>query len=395
MPTQIDLARVRADTPAVARIVHFNNAGAALSPRPVTEAVLRHLAREQEIGGYEAAAEASGALADFYPAFAALLNCGADEIAYVENATRAWDMAFYAIPFQRGDRILTAEAEYASNFIALLQMQKRAGVEITVVPSAPTGEIDLEALERELRAGGVRLVALTHIPTQGGLVNPAAAVGALAKGYGALYLLDACQSVGQMPVDVAALGCDMLSGTGRKFLRGPRGTGFLYVKRQVLEMLDPPFLDLHAAQLQPAGGYAMQPDARRFENWESFVAGRIGLGVAVRYALDLGLDSIAERTFGLGASLRSGLEAVPGVTITDLGRERCGIVTFTRADEKPDVMKARFARQGINVSVSRARYAELDLGRRGLDAVVRASVHYYNSHDEIDRFIEAVRSPPA
>ncbi len=393
MPIQrspIDVARVRADTPSVTSLIHFNNAGASLSPEPVMRVLLDHLMMEQQIGGYEAARNAEHALADFYDAFAELLNAHPEEIAYVENATRAWDMAFYAIPFKAGDRILTAEAEYASNYIAFLQMQKRVGVEITVIPSNAHGEIDLDALERELRAGRVRLVALTHIPTQGGLVNPAAEVGRLAKQHGALYLLDACQSVGQMPVDVEAIGCDLLSGTGRKFLRGPRGTGFLYVRKSILDRLEPPFLDLHAAEVRPEGGYRMLPDARRFENWESYVAGRIALGAAARYALALGLDAIEARVVELADNLRRRLAADPRIAITDLGRRRSGIVTFTKADETPGAMMERLARARINVSVSRARYASLDLGKRGLDAVLRASVHYFNCEEEFDRFAEVL-----
>jgi selenocysteine lyase/cysteine desulfurase len=386
MNTSINVDKARADTPACADLIHFNNAGAALMPDGVFKAVQAHLDLERRIGGYEAAAAAQAELDDFYASFAELLGCGPDEIAYIENATRAWDMAFYAIPFRAGDRILTAEAEYASNFIAFLQMAQRRAVVIDVVPSDESGATDVAALERMVRAGGVKLIAITHVPTQGGLVNPAAEIGRIARANGILYLLDACQSVGQMPVDVGEIQCDILSGTGRKFLRAPRGTGFLYVRRAILDQLDPPFLDLHAAEIDDAGGYRLAPGAVRFENWESFVAGRLGLRTAVRYALQLGLPAIKARVFALGQELRTALELIPGVEVRDLGRQRCGIVTFTKADEAPDAIKARLAAGQINVSVSRARYATLDLGKRGLPAVVRASVHYYNTSEEIDRF---------
>jgi len=385
----IDLDRIRAETPGVADVAHFNNAGAALMPAPVLDAQIEHLKLEARIGGYEAAAAAKDRCEAVYGSVGRLIGAAPEEVALVENATVAWDMAFYAMKFAKGDRILTAEAEYAANYIAYLQVAKRVGAVVETIPSTSAGEVDTAALEAMIDER-VKLISITHIPTNGGLVNPAAAIGRIAKAHGITYLLDACQAVGQMPVDVEEIGCDMLSATGRKFLRGPRGTGFLYVRKPLLESLEPPMIDLFAAEWVAPDEYRLRPDARRFENWENNYAARLGLGAAVDYALDLGLDAIWERVRQLAAGLRQALGAMPGVVLRDIGAVQCGIVTFTKEGVAADRIKAALSEKGINVSVSRPSSTLLDATRRGLPPVVRASVHYYNDEAEIERLLQAV-----
>lgn len=355
-------------------------------PRPVINAVVGHWNLESRIGGYEAAALAERFIQRVYDAAAEMLGCTQEEIAVVENATRAWDMVFYAIPFQPGDRILTSTAEYASNFIAYLQVAKKTGALVEVIPNDEHGQLSIEAL-RNAMDERVRLISLTHVPTNGGLVNPAELVGEVARDAGTLYLLDACQSLGQMPLDVKQIGCHMLTSTGRKYVRGPRGTGLLFVDRQVLGELEPPFLDLHAAQWVSEDRFEIRPDARRFENWEAFVAGKIGLGVALDYALQWGLEPIRNRVVTLAHELRSRLQEIDGVGVHDLGSTKCGIVSFSVNGRDPADVQQTLAEHNINVSVSPVEYTRLDMEQRGLQCgLVRASVHYYNTVEEVDYF---------
>jgi selenocysteine lyase/cysteine desulfurase len=324
---------------------------------------------------------------------ASLVGGRPDEVALVESATRAWDMAFYALAatFAPGDVVLTSRSEYASNVLAALQVARRTGATVEVVPDDGDGAFSVDALRDRLATGPpVRLVALSWIPTQSGLVNPAAAVGAVTRAAGIPYLLDACQAVGQLPIDVDALGCDFLSATGRKYLRAPRGTAFLYVRRPWIERLEPPFVDVHAARWTANSTYTVRADARRFESWEHSVAARLGLGAAVDEARTLGADAIASRVVALGASLRAQLAEVPGVTLHDRGRELCGIVTFTVEGVDPFALAGSLRDGGINISVSTVDFARFDFEARGLVALDRASVHYYNTEDELTRFVDAV-----
>jgi len=385
----IDVLAVRADTPGCKHVLHFNNAGAALPPRAVTDAVLQYTAREALIGGYEAAEAAVGEMQSTYDALATLLGAGRHQIALIENATRAWDMAFYGIPLARGERILTCRSEYASNYLAYLQVRRHRGVRIGVIPDNEYGELDVAAAAR-LMDKDVKLIAITHVPTNGGLVNPVEAIGQLARSASCYYLLDACQSVGQMPIDVGAIGCDFLSSTGRKFLRGPRGTGFLYASDRALAEIEPPFIDGRAATWTAADTFELRSDARRFENWEFNWATRIALGVAARYASALGLAAIWRRVQALAERLRSQLARLPQVELHDQGRTRCAIVSFACRGIDPPAVKAALARARINVSVTDAEWTRIDMDGRGIPALVRASVHYYNTEEEVDELAATV-----
>lgn len=386
----LDIAALRADTPAVARLIHFNNAGASLMPRPVLDALTGHLTLEAEIGGYEAREREDAKLERFYDAAARMVGGERDEIAFIENATRAWDMVFYAFDWKAGDRLITSRADYDSNMIAYLQVARKYGVSVELVPDDDHGQLDPNALEAMLDER-VKLISISHVPTNSGLVSPVSAVGAIARKHGVPFLLDACQSVGQMPIDVQEIGCTMLSTTGRKYIRGPRGAGFLWVRRDWIERLEPPFLDNHAATWTAVDDYRVRDDARRFENWECYFAGKIGLGVALDYAWEIGVDASWRRTRGLAEMLRGALDALPGVAVQDPGAERCGIVTFS-SPRPADELKQAFRAKGVNTSVSVTQLTRQELLSSGVEKTTRASVHYFNTEDEIDRFIETLKT---
>jgi len=385
----IDVTAVRADTPGTNFVAHFNNAGASLMPAAVVGTVIDYLREESERGGYETADRHAGAIDAVYGTIADLVGADRSAIALTDSATRGWDLAFTSLRFEEGDRILTTTSEYASNVIAFLRAAERSGIVVEVVPDRPTGELDVEALDAMID-DRVRLIAINHMPTNSGLVNPAADVGRVANARGVPYLLDACQTVGQIPIDVDEIGCDMLSATSRKFLRGPRGVGFLYVRDSMLEHLDPVTLDLHGARWVAPDRYEMLPDARRFELWERSPALVLGMGRAAAYALDVGVDAIWERDRTLAANLREALDAVDGVTVRDIGSVRGAIVTFTVEGYEAADVRTALAERSINVSVVTPNAARYDMEARHLPDLVRASVHYYNTGDEIDRLVTAV-----
>ncbi|MBB4685196.1 aminotransferase class V-fold PLP-dependent enzyme [Amycolatopsis jiangsuensis] len=388
-----DLARARADTPGCAGVTHFNNAGTALPPSQVTDTVVDYLRTEALLGGYETADATADRLEAVYASVARLLKAEPDDIALTDSATRSWQAVFYALTFGPGDRILTSRAEYASNVLAFLQVARRTGAVVEVVDDDESGQLDVADLRRRVDAN-VKLIAVSHVPTQGGLVNPAEEIGAVAREADVPFLLDACQSAGQLDLDVTRLGCDALSATGRKYLRGPRGTGFLYVHPRLRERLEPAVLDLHSATWTAPTEYVVDPTAKRFELWERDFAAVLGLGAAVDYALGWGLQAIEQRVAGLAATMRERLGALGGVTVHDAGVRKCGLVTFSVAGMESAVVKQRLSEGKITTSVSGATSAQFDFTARQLPNLVRASVHYYNSEEEIDRLVTAVDSLP-
>lgn len=386
------IQRFRAETPGCQHRIHLNNAGAALMPKLVIDAIGQHIQLEATTGGYEAAAQAHEAIEGFYTALAILLNCSPANIAWAASATDAYNRALSAIPFEEDDVILTTNNDYVSNQLAFLELQKRYGVRLIRAADLPTGGVDVDSVQALVRQYHPRLVAVTHVPTNSGLVQPVAEIGTICAAEDVLYLVDACQSAGQLPIDVATIQCDFLSATFRKFLRGPRGAGFLYVSDKALELgLEPLFVDLHSATWLDADFYEIRSDARRFELWERPYALLLGSRACVEYALAIGISDIAQRVRQLADYCRARIATLPGARILDEGTERCGIVTAHFAHQKPGDIRQALDAAGINVTFPQQNNAVIDFDRKGVRWALRVSPHYYNTETEIERLVEVLQ----
>lgn len=392
----IDVDAERAATPGCGLVSHLNNAGAALPTSATLEAVIGHLRLESTRGGYEAAALVSDRLAAVRSSAARLFGAAPGEVVVTGSDTQAWSKALWGYALGGGigpgHRIVADRIAYDSHYLGLLQVCQLSGATIEVVPSQADGTVDLDELGHALDSGPVALVSLTHVGTHRGLINPVEEAGVLCRRAAVPFFLDACQSLGQLPVDVGRIGCDVATATGRKWLRAPRGTGLLFVNTEFAERLRPPGIGGNSAVWLDAGHYRLLPGADRFVDFEVSIATHLGLGVAIDHALELGLEAIAARVDALGERLRRDLVAIVGVEVHDGGARRSGIVTFTVDAATPTEVAAAAGSAGVNVSVSQAPSARLDMSAPNPAAVVRASPHYYNTVDELDRLVETVRS---
>jgi len=390
--SRMDIDRLRADTPPCAERVHLNNAGAALMPEPVVRAVREHFELETRIGGYEAEDARRAEIDAAYDAIAGLVGADRRNIAFTESATAAFAQALTSIPFERGDALLTTRNDYVSNQLLFLSFERRLGVRVLRAPDAPEGGVDVDAVDAIMRREALRAVCVTHVPTNSGLVQDVESIGRLCRERNVLYVVDGCQSVGQMPIDVDAIGCDFLSATSRKFLRGPRGAGFLYVSDRALGLgLAPLAIDMRGAEWTDANRYRLADDARRFETFETAWPVALGMAEAARYAQALGLAAIERRIKLLAARLRESLCEVPGVRVLDRGPELCGIVSIAVAGHDPRALMRALRERGINTSAQARPSAVLDYDAKGVEASLRLSPHCYNTEAELDTAVDALR----
>ncbi|OQP68688.1 aminotransferase class V-fold PLP-dependent enzyme [Niastella populi] len=388
---EAEISAFRAETAGTAERIHFNNAGASLPPDVVVRTMVDFLREEALYGGYEMEARHRNRLDHTHTLIAQLINSNPDEIALTENASAAWDIAFNGLPFQPGDEVITTEMEYISNMLGLLNAQKLYGIVIKMISNDAAGNFQTDALEAAITPR-TKLIAATHIPSTAGNVLPVAAIGKVARKHNIVYLLDACQSAGQIPLNVAAIGCDMLAVTGRKYLRGPRGSGFLYVRKAMQDKLKLMCFDGRTVTSIDTQNFTVRPDARRFEWYEKNPAVVLGLQKAVEYALNIGIDRIWQRVRHVASLFRNRLGELDGITVHDQGDELCGIVTFSVTGIPATEVRTKLAAKNINVHIGLAKSTLYYMNRKGLDGIVRASVHYYNTEEEIEQVCRELRS---
>src|SRR6202790_2284717 len=387
------LQQWRDDAPGCTNQIHLNNAGAGLMPLPVLEAIVGHLNREAKFGGYESADDAEDAVSDAYDHVSKLLGAQHRNIAIVENSTVAFFQALSAFDFKPGDVIVTTRNDYISNQLAYLSLARRHGVELRRAADLATGGADPQSVKELLRDPRVRLLGAPWVPTNSGLMQPVEALGEVAEAAGVPYLVDGCQAVGQIPVDVSRLRCDFFSGTARKFLRGPRGIGFLYVSDRALKRGDfPLYIDMRGADWVSADDFAPAPDARRFENWEFAYSLVLGLGEAAHYAVSVGVERGGRRARDLAATLRRKLTEVSGIRVLDRGSELAAIVTIEVAGWDATELSRLLRTRGINTSASLRAYAVIDMDEKRAASALRLSPHYYNTEEEIDRVVEQLKA---
>lgn len=381
-----DIDQIRKDTLGCTDKTFLNSAGSSLMPKTVLEKMTAYLREEEQFGGYDVATKQAEILNEFYSETAKLINCKPQNIAFTTSATDAYAKALASIPFKSGDSIITTDDDYVANQIALISLQKRLNIAIHRIKKLPNHELDLAHLENLIRQYQPKLIAVTHIPTNSGLIQDVAAVGKICQQHEILYLVDACQSVGQLVVDVATIGCDFLTATGRKFLRGPRGTGFLFVSEKVLKLnLAPLFLDMNGAKWTATDDYEIMDSAKRFEIWEKPCAAIIGFTEAMRYANNVGLSNIESYNLALSKKLRQLLMENENLRVLDEGTHLASIVTFIPKNLSFEGLQSLLSKNNIFYSVSYKSSALIDFTAKDVDWAARFSPHYFNTLEEMEK----------
>ncbi len=369
---------------------YLNHAACGLLPDAALHAMHGYALREQALGAYGAARQVQAEIEQLYQGIAATIHAQPQDIALTQGNSDGWSLVVSAMDWSGGGRILAPRSEWGGNLGILMQLSAQCGVQVEEIPSDADGAVDLEALETLLRTPA-SLVVLTWMPANSPLVQPAEAVGALCAQAGVPLLVDAAQAVGQWPVDVRQLQCAALTAPGRKWLRGPRGTGFVYVHPDFLPRLRPLTADHFSRPWQTGNTWTYRADARRLEQSEASVALRLGLGAALAAWNALGMERIHGEIQKRADWLRDGLDCLPGIRAHRSGRHASsGIVTLECSRHDAAALHRGLQERGVEAALSPVAFTPWDMQARGLSAVLRLSAGHDTAWGSLQYCLDAL-----
>jgi cysteine desulfurase / selenocysteine lyase len=373
---------------------YLNNAGAGIMSTKTYEVIINYLKLEREIGAYHAAAKSKTLSDNFYINAAKLINANSpSEIAYMDSASRGWNMIVYGTPLKKGDTILTLSSEFGTNLITLFNYAKLNDFKVCVIKCDINGSFLIEEIENKLKEGA-KLIAISHAVAHGSIINPVEEIGKLAKKYGAYYIVDGCQTVGQIKVDVQSIQCDAYMTTGRKWLCGPRGTGFLYVKSS--SQMRTTQLDLASADLIFDDNLNLirievRNDAKQFELWEKSFANLLGLSSAIEECLESKIEVISVKIQELSNKLRFAASSNENIKLIGKTISLSGILGFYLDDySKESYVQNEFDKFDLRISTMSDWDCPMHFPKNGANKIFRLSPHFYTDNDTIEKACEII-----
>jgi selenocysteine lyase/cysteine desulfurase len=367
-------------------ITHLNAAGAGLMPECVVAAIKSHLDLEARRGVHWAAADAGSAIEETRLLAGRLMGVAPTHLAFGEQASRLWALAFASMPLKRGDRILIARNDWGGNILNAVRRAAASGAEVIRLPMTEQGRIDVEQAKALVDERTVA-ISVSAVASSFGLRQPVEALGSIARPEACLYFVDGAQAAGQFELTLPGASADIMVAPGRKWLRGGRGQAMMALSDRALRRLVQPIIvDQGAGVWCPDDGFLSREDGRRFEAWEFSAAGRLGLRASLQELDRIGLANVRAHNFEKLRRLRTNLRDIPGLTVFEDEDAGAAFLTFQHTSLSADTIVEELAMRGIAIASVGLDYARWELEARGLERIVRVAPHIYSSEDDIGRF---------
>lgn len=375
---------------------YFNNAGSGIMSNDTFDTIVNHMRLEMQYGAYKAAIIREKEIKEFYKYAAKLLNAeSSEEIAFIDSASRGWNLVMYGLPVTSNTSIVTLESEYGTNLLTIYDIANKTGCSVTVVKCHEDGSFDLLDVEDALSKGEC-ILAVSHVAAQGAIENPVNELGILAEKYKAIYIVDGCQACGQIPINVQEMKCDFYITAGRKWLCGPRGTGILYVKKESRfpsSQIDLSTSDLVFDNNNKVVGIKTVESAKRFELWEKNVASLLGLSNAIKECLNLGLPRIQDGIISNTIKIREAICNNPKLTLVGKKDAPIGNASFYTNNEALERdIKVFFEENGFIISCMCDWDCPLFFPKNNVKYIFRITPHYYTPSEEVHEMCECIRN---